>query len=284
MDKSIAQTVPVLMYHHVTPKGGSLSCSVRNFEAQMKYLAKHEFTTLSAEQFAGFLQGQAIPRRSVLLTFDDGYLNNFVYAHPILKKYNQHALMFLITGLMQEGEPRPIMGSGDDLPECPGHHECKQRIIEGRADEVMLRWSEVKAMRESGTFEFHSHTHTHIRWDLHENKADKNQLIHDDLRQSQEQLAIHLEINSNHLCWPQGYFNPDYIQVAQELGFKHLYTTEAYGFNLPHGPAEHIYRIAARNKGGPWLLHRLWWARHLRWGQWYNEHKLKKKQRRLSKR
>ena len=38
-------------------------------------------------------------------------------------------------------------------------------VAAGRADEVMLRWSEIEAMRAAGTFEFHSHTHTHTRWD-----------------------------------------------------------------------------------------------------------------------
>lgn len=122
------QTVPVLMYHHVTPEGGSLSCSVRNFDSQLKALVKRGYHTLTAEQFARFLKGEPVPEKSVVLTFDDGYLNNFVYAHPILQKYNLHALMFLITKHIHEGGIRPVMGSSDVLPSSPGHYEC-QRLI-----------------------------------------------------------------------------------------------------------------------------------------------------------
>ena len=276
---NVEQSVPVLMYHHVTPKGGSLSCSVSNFDSQLKALVSRGYSTLSAEQFAGFLKGEAVPEKSVVLTFDDGYLNNFVYAHPILKKYNLHALMFIITQHMQEGSVRPIMGSGEVLPACPGHYECKQLIADGRTDEVMLRWDEVREMQRQGTFSFHSHTHTHNRWDLSADAANKNTAIHDDLVQAQEQLSLHLGEVSTHHCWPQGYFDADYVRIAQELGFECLYTTEPYGFNVSRGDAAHIYRIAAKNKGGMWLMQRLWFAKNSRAGRWYNQQKLKKRAR-----
>ena len=276
--KSSKQTVPVLMYHHVTPDGGSLSCSVRNFESQMKALVERGFSTLSAEQFAGFLKGETVPEKSVVLTFDDGYLNNFVYAYPILKKYKLHAFMFLITSHIQEGTIRPIMGGDKELPDCPTHYECKHLVADGRADEVMLRWEEVREMQHSGVFSFYSHTHTHKRWDLSEDITNKNIAIRADLVQSQEQLKLHLGVCSDHFCWPQGYFDADYVKIAQELGFKHLYTTEPYGHNVSQGDPAHIYRIAARNKRGWWLIQRLWWGKNSYAGQWYNQQKLKKRE------
>lgn len=273
------QTVPVLMYHHVTPEGGSLSCSVRNFDSQLKALVKRGYHTLTAEQFARFLKGEPVPEKSVVLTFDDGYLNNFVYAHPILQKYNLHALMFLITKHIHEGGIRPVMGSSDVLPSSPGHYECQRLIADGRANEVMLRWEEVREMQRHRTFSFHSHTHTHIRWDLSEDVANKNTAVRHDLLQAQEQLKLHLGEVSAHHCWPQGYFDADYVRIAQELGFEHLYTTEPYGFNVAQGDPAHIYRIASKNKSGLWLLQRLWWAKNSRTGQWYNQQKLKKRAR-----
>lgn len=275
--KNPKQSVPVLMYHHVTPEGGSLSCSVRNFDSQLKGLVRQGYSTLTAEQFAGFLKGEAVPKKSVVLTFDDGYLNNFVYAHPILKKYKLNALCFLITQHIHEGAVRPVMGSSEILPNSYGHYECKQLIADGRADEVMLRWEEVREMQRQGTFSFHSHTHTHIRWDLSEDAANKNIAIRNDLLLGQEQFKLHLGEVSDHHCWPQGYFDADYARIAQELGFKHLYTTEPYGFNVAQGDPAHIYRIAAKNKSGLWLIQRLWWGKNSRAGQWYNRQKLKKR-------
>lgn len=274
---SLTRAIPVLMYHHVTPKGGFIACSVSNFESQMKALVKSGYSTLSAEQFAGFLRGDKVPEKSVVLTFDDGYLNNFVYAHPILQKYGLQALMFLITEHIHHGPIRPVMGSGHVLPDCPIHQDCKQLIEDGLADDVMVRWDEVREMEGCGTFSFHSHTHTHKRWDLAEGVINKNEEIRKDLSQSQVQLNEQLSKVSNHLCWPQGYFDDDYVKIAQELGFKNLYTTEPYGFNVAGGNSAHIYRIAAKNKSGLWLLQRLWFAKDNPVGRWYSQSKLKKR-------
>lgn len=282
--KKIAKSVPVLAYHHVTPKGGSLSCSVKNFESQMQALVKNRFTTLSAEQFAGFMKGEPVPEKSVLLTFDDGYLNNFVYAYPTLKKYHLHATMFLVTSLLHEGPVRPTMGSTEALPNCPDHHVCKQKIRDGFADEVIVRWAEVHEMQASGTYDFHSHTNTHVRWDLQDDGRDKNRAIREDLRQSRAVLQQRLGSVSDKLCWPQGYFDDEYIQIAQDVGFQFLYTTQAYGFNIPFGPAHHIYRVTVRDRGGSWLMYRLWWARHLFWGKLYNGYKLKTQENHEAKR
>lgn len=279
-----ATSVPVLMYHHVTPSGGSLSCSVKNFESQMRFLAKHGYTSLRGEQFAAFLEGKAVPKRSVLLTFDDGYLNNYQYAHPILQRYGMHAMLFLITQYIHDGPLRPTMLNGADRAYSPGHYECKKLIAEGRANEVMLRWEEVRAMQAADSFELHSHTHTHNRWDLAADNANKNRHIREDLLQSQHEFQTHLGAVSDHLCWPQGYFDKDYVAIAKALGFNYLYTTDAYGMNQAHGAADHIYRIAVRNRPGLWLGQRLWLASHPRLGPLYNQAKLKKKQHREQKR
>jgi peptidoglycan/xylan/chitin deacetylase (PgdA/CDA1 family) len=278
-----ALSVPVLMYHHVTPQGGSLNCSVKNFESQMRFLAKHGYTSLTAEQFAGFLKGETVPKKSVVLTFDDGYLNNYEYAHPILEKYGMHALMFVITQYLHDGPTRATMLNGANLKYSPSHQECKKLIAQDRANEVMLRWDEVRAMQKAGTFEFHSHTHTHNRWDLQEDNSNKNDKFRDDLLQSQIELKQHLGTVSDHFCWPQGYFDDDYIAIAKELGFNNLYTTDAYGLNQAHSPADHIYRIAVRNRPSLWLWQRLWLATHPYLGPIYNQNKLKKRQKREQK-
>ena len=136
----------------------------------------------------------------------------------------------------------------------------------------MLRWSEIEAMRAAGTFEFHSHTHTHTRWDK-ECAGDvqaKRARIADELRLSREALAGRLGSVSDHLCWPQGYFDADYVAAAREAGFRHLYTTDPFGQNTPGADPEHIYRFAVRNRGGSWLNRRIWLSRDPFWGPRYH--------------
>ncbi|AZY49538.1 polysaccharide deacetylase family protein [Bordetella avium] len=256
-----APSVPVLMYHHITPEGGMIAATPEVFEAQIASLAAAGYQSLSADQFAAYLAGGEVPEKSVLITFDDGYLNNWVHAHPVLKRHGMKAVIFLITGLIGDGPARPSPGQA--LPADVDHDTSKRLIAAGRADEVMLRWSEVRAMIEAGTFEFHSHTHTHTRWDK-ECGADvsaKRRHIAQELDDSRATLIERLGSVSDHLCWPQGYFDADYLQAAREAGFRHLYTTDPLGQNRPGSDPAHIYRFAVRNRAGGWLKRRIWQSR-----------------------
>lgn len=92
-----ASVVPVLMYHHVSPTPGLITVSPAHFAAQMRWLKRQGYTTLKLDALAGFLAGEPVPAKSVVVSFDDGYLDNWVYAHPVLEQYGLHAVLFLIT-------------------------------------------------------------------------------------------------------------------------------------------------------------------------------------------
>ncbi|MEG0794628.1 MAG: polysaccharide deacetylase family protein [Bacilli bacterium] len=71
--------------------------SNENFEDQLKYLKKHNYKTLTLDEFYCFKKGTCkIPRKSVLITMDDGYASNYYYAAPLLKKYNANATIFYV--------------------------------------------------------------------------------------------------------------------------------------------------------------------------------------------
>jgi peptidoglycan/xylan/chitin deacetylase (PgdA/CDA1 family) len=150
------------MYHRVSQSGDSLTVSPENFESQISWLARNGYITLTADEFARFLHGSTMPRKSVLLTFDDGYLDNYVHAHSILLRYGLNAVMFLVTGRVHDGPFRAIEAQRMEAPRS--HQACERLVYDGRADEVTVRWSEVELMRAAATFEFHSHTHSHLRW------------------------------------------------------------------------------------------------------------------------
>lgn len=281
-----SENIPVLMYHHVGPTGGSLTVSAEHFEQQIRGLAEKGYRSLGAAELEGFFRGQAVAPKSVVLTFDDGYLDNWVYAHPVLEKYGMTGIMFIITGLIGEGTMRPYQGQGQALPPWYPHQESKHLMFGNEPDRVMLRWEEVYAMRRTGTFEFHSHTHTHKRWDkLCVSSQQKSDALRKDLHDSQRCLQEKLGGASAHLCWPQGYFDADYVTTARELGFEYLYTTDARGQNTIGSDPGHIYRFAVRNRSYPWLQQRLWLATHPTLGPWYNRWKAKsdakKQQRRI---
>ena len=266
-----ASVVPVLMYHHVSPTPGLITVSPQHFAAQMRWLKRHGYTTLTLDALAGFLAGEPVPDKSVVISFDDGYLDNWVYAHPVLEQYGLHAVLFLITRWLGEGPLRPHAGQGNTpLPACLSHHAGKTAIDAGQTDLVMMRWGEVLAARDAGTFEFHSHTHTHNRWDkIYPGDADnKSKALAHDLASSRNLLTERLGEVSSHLCWPQGYYDDDYIRVAEAAGFRHLYTTEP-GVVGADSMASRLPRIVVKDRGLGWFAPRMWAYRQPALARWY---------------
>lgn len=275
--KKPAACVPVLRYRHVTPNGGDFNCTPKHFESQMQYLLARGYHILSADEFAQFMSGngESIPRKSIFITFEGGYLDNYVFAYPILLKLDIKASIFLSTASIRAGEVRANTDGSEMLPFCPPHDECKIRINQGHPESVMMNWDEIRLMRQSGLIDFHSFAHTQTRWDHQLNAEGKYLAIKKELEQSKNILQEELGEVSAHLCWPHGYFDDGYVAVAQEAGFHYLYTTESLGFNRPHDNPLHIYRIDAPNKKGRALRWRLLFARQPRIGKWYHAFKLR---------
>jgi len=275
-----ARSVPVLMHHHVSPSPGMITVSPENFESQIAWLANNGWTSLTLAQYADFLAGKPVPRKSIVITFDDGYLDNWVYAHPILLKYGMHAVVFVVTGWMGEGPVRPHAGQpGVTLPPTPDHRGCEAAILrDDRTDEVMMRWSEARAMIAAGTFEVHCHTHSHTRWLKQDiTREQKCEGITRDLSMARLVLQQQLGEVSDTLCWPYGDFDADYLPIARAQGFKYLHTTHPFGRNVVGGNPEHIYRFAIRNRPASWLRKRIAWSYNPLIAPLFNRFKAKQK-------
>lgn len=94
------------MYHRVCPARDSRSLeplNPRGFEKQMEYFCR-SYEPLSLDQLAQYIcQGKTFPEKAVVITFDDGYKDNYLYAYPVLKKYRIPATIFLTTGHIGTG-------------------------------------------------------------------------------------------------------------------------------------------------------------------------------------
>ncbi len=90
--------VPVLNYHEVNDdKFSPLAMGIGHFEQQMDYLHKNGYHTITPDQLYDYLtKGTALPDKPVLITFDDGYEDNYKNAFPYLRKYNMKATLFVI--------------------------------------------------------------------------------------------------------------------------------------------------------------------------------------------
>ena len=240
--------IPVLMYHHVNAAGNFINVGPETFELQMRYLKEKGYTAVHAGEFSGILSGKAAaPRKPVMITFDDGWLDNWVFAFPVLKQYGMKAVVFLITSRVAPGGKRPRSDEGFTAA-LPTHRESQSIIENGRADEVMLSWDEVAEMKDSGLVEFHSHTHTHRRWDkLMPHRSERNEAMRDDLQAAKELLAGK-GLGDSCLCWPQGFYDDDYLSLAASLGYTMMFTTEP-GTNDSAETLHQIKRIVIGNIG-----------------------------------
>lgn len=93
--------VPVLMYHNIDEhyKESKLSVSPQSFERQMRFLRERGYNIVSLEKLVGLLSSKkSIPYKTIAITFDDGYKNNYTAAFAVLKKYGIPACIFVVVG------------------------------------------------------------------------------------------------------------------------------------------------------------------------------------------
>jgi peptidoglycan/xylan/chitin deacetylase (PgdA/CDA1 family) len=107
--------VRILLYHKVNDRHeDALSIAVSDFEAQMVFLSRYYRLTSLDDMMAAFLAGKRLPSRSVVVTFDDGYEDNYTQALPILVKYGIPATVFLVHDYVNTDRTYPWDGETMD--------------------------------------------------------------------------------------------------------------------------------------------------------------------------
>lgn len=184
--------VCILTMHHCAPFKDDLTITPELLKKTMQEICNMGFKFINYSEFKDILFERKKPRKkSVLLTFDDGYFDNYKFAFPILKELQIPAVCFLIT---------------DDINELKHKNfnfKPHSKINCNKDLEYFLNLDEIYEMRDSGLFEFDSHTATHFSC-----KSQDKELIKDEFESSQEKIK---EIFPNKkefgFCWPKGHFN-----------------------------------------------------------------------------
>jgi peptidoglycan/xylan/chitin deacetylase (PgdA/CDA1 family) len=162
-----AEGLPVLMYHKIgpVPRVASLPklwVSAADFRRQMSHLKAHGYSTICFSDLeAARLGKKALPKKAVLVTFDDGYQNNYDLAYPVLRELGLKANLFVVC-------------------ETIGRHNAWHDPA-NEPWQNMATWSQLREMRSSGVFELANHTMRHanlanlpredVRWEVREAKA-----------------------------------------------------------------------------------------------------------------
>lgn len=261
------KAIPVFMYHHVNRHSGDLvTLPPEGFENHLRILQERGFQSLFMGDLVEILRrNHPAPDRAVALTFDDGHLDNWVFAFPLLLRYRMKATLFVITSWMGEGKKRAQWGFQDpanqELPQIPRHGEVNQRGRQGDSS-VVLNWEEARAMEASGLVDIQSHTHFHRDYFLPGERIPKlnpenKEIFIQDLSRSKEVIEEKLPKKCRFLSWPWGKYDAEALALSKEAGFEAAVTTEK-GVNYPGSDPMTIKRIVAKSGEKSWFSSRLW--------------------------
>jgi len=177
--------VPVLMYHHIDDGGesSSLSVSCDNFKSQMRFLSSHGYNVISLREFIeAKTKKDSLPRNTVVITFDDGYEDNYSAAYPILKEYNLPATIFV--------------------------------IVDSIGQQGYLSYDQIKEMRSSRIIDVGSHT---LRGDYLPGQSKKE--LKSQIGVSKKILESKLKERIDFFCYPVGGFSPQIQQIVRQYGY-----------------------------------------------------------------
>ena len=182
--------IPILMYHSISDDdpNNNLLVPPSMFEEQMAWLEANEFTAMDLDEALDSMETGKVPKRPVVITFDDGYSDNYTNAFPSLKNHGLKATFFVIT--------------------------------DGVDDGYYMSSEMLKEMQSNG-MSIQNHTANHLELD----KLSRED-AYDTIKRGQDFLRNNIGSDANYLCYPVGKYNSETIEIEKELGIKAATTTQ----------------------------------------------------------
>jgi peptidoglycan/xylan/chitin deacetylase (PgdA/CDA1 family) len=190
------QLVPILTYHDIGPQAkGRLVIAAKAFEEQMRYLKANGYRVVTLREFHDFLAGtRQLPRRAVVITFDDGYRSFLTYAYPVLRELGFRATLFVYTD---------YVGGGRNA----------------------LGWDDLKRLAAEGfEIEGHSKTHSDLRRRQGEPDAEYHRRLRAEMEVPQRLFRERLGRPAEFLAYPYGAVDDDVIPAARDYGYRAGFT------------------------------------------------------------
>lgn len=228
-----AVRVPVLMYHRVGAAQDDLErkycISAECFADHMHSLERTGWRAVPIDNFLAWLGGHTeLPEQSFLLTFDDGFLDVYEHAHPVLKTLDWPATMFLVSGLIGQTDNWPKTGN-------PGGHS--HPLLDRQRIDVMQRegWS------------FHGHSRNHC--DL-TNLPDAE--LNEQISGCREDL-LEMGLNPRFFAYPYGRFGEREASAVRSAGYEAAFSVQP-GFNRRDVDRMRIRRLDVFGTDTPAML------------------------------
>ena len=157
------------MYHYISRFPGAISVSPDCFEAQCRSMKQNGWHGIGLDEAEAFLRdGTPLPPRSVLITFDDGYLDNYVYAWPILRRYGHKGVVFAVTERLESSHLlRPTLEDvwkGMPAGSLPPVDSPMQETASGFSErrDLFFSWEEARRMEADGVMSIAAHSARHL--------------------------------------------------------------------------------------------------------------------------
>jgi peptidoglycan/xylan/chitin deacetylase (PgdA/CDA1 family) len=201
VDSSGYQLVPILVYHNLGPQAkGRMILGAKSFEEQMRYLKSQGYRVVSLKEFVEFVSfKRQLPRKSVVLSFDDGYKAFLQYAYPTLKELGYTATLFVYTD---------YIGAGSNA----------------------LSWADLKKLASEGfDIEAHSKSHGNMRRASGESADEYAKRLATELNLPRELFFKNLGYYPPLLAYPYGSQDDIVVRRAKEGGYVAAFTVFRQG-------------------------------------------------------
>ena len=202
--------IPIVMYHGLLKersRQGKYVISPDTFEEDLKYLKEHGYTTVVMQDLIDYVyNGKELPPKPIVISFDDGYYNNYYYAFPLLKQYNCKMVL------------SPIGKQTDLYSEQQDTHPNYSHVT----------WDNINEMMQSGLVEFQNHT-----YDLHKSSGERigakkssgetvetyKRTLTDDVMLMQQKMKENTGYTPTTFVYPFGAVSEASNDILKEMGF-----------------------------------------------------------------
>lgn len=235
-----AVPVPIILYHAVLEKEegkGRYVVSPAELEADLMWLSLRGFHSVVLQDLLDYVfEDKTLPEKPVMLTFDDGFLNNLRYVLPLLQKYNMKMVF------------SPV---GNDIDRA-----CAKVVRDSPFASVT--WDELTALQQSGLAEIQNHSYnlhrdTPERLGAQKRSDEGNEqyrtVLLEDLGKAQQELEKYTGFCPKGFVYPYGAVSEETVDILKEMGFLAAFTCEEKVNQITHD-AELLYWLGRFVRAG----------------------------------